>query len=731
MSRISIPAKGPYVKVTLPSGRTISPTVIGDLRREPTVNGYPRLEVPVRKRDLWDNLDLKANDVPIDVWVDGRPQPIDILEETQNEDGATTILRGRGGTELDTRARESWEFEEVHEAARQVIQSYTSYTANVDTPPSTVTNNKTIQTADTATEWRDNYDGTDPNNPIITITSGSYGDGEVLTVAQTSEAREANNVSDSTVSAFISPDNGNASNEDAVNLSAVGDYVRIDFSTDYTRPSGETRVAVRRRVPTDTDSDGNFETPDIDYVVDGSQESGFADGADIGSDAYTWDIVDPADSDRNSTTLKVECTGNSSGGDFYVDLMCIYDARYHDGGSFDNSTDAGGYLSSPTLRPYGATKSNYPTRSWVDAVPIDAIAGGRSTLDADDNTGIQEIALSNDRGQSFQTSGDNVSSFDKDFSSLGPALRHRISLAATDDTRSTATPTQGYDAPEVDSYTLEADLDNTPILVDQSFDNDAMTLLQQLADEYADFLFEFRIDVSGSESVEWTTPGQRTSDRDDAVSRFSRTETVEELVERVVVKGSAQRRQGEEFVADHSGTITLDNDEVQAGKEVVTAPLTGTQFSRGRDYEWTDPLEGELTTVSGGDIVDGQTYEIDYQYRPTNSFTVSGASTNPNTEIVDIAALTTERACGQVARRIAQQLDEPLTEATVTVPIAEAGWTVVDEIDLTNLPGDDQFEIKSVESTPEESVLQLGTRQSVGEVVGEIRTRLQSVTERV
>jgi len=733
MSRISIPASGPYIEVTLPSGRVVRPTVAGDLRRQPTVNGYPRLDVPVKKRDLWDNLDLKSNDVPIDVWVDGRPQPIDVLEEVQSEEGATTVLRGRGGTELNSRARESYEFIEVHEAAKDIIQSYTSYAANVDTPPSTVTENQQVQSAGTQTEWEDNYDNADPYNPIITITSGSYGDGEVLTVAKTARVRETNAIGDKNVSTLVT--DSNASNEDAVDLEATGEYVELNWNIDYTVPGEDIHIGLRRRVPNDPDSDGNFESPDIDYVFNGTQTGGLVDGAEFASDAYDWNVVNPNDltsvDDQTSPTLRVECNGNSSGGTYRLDLIVLYDARYHDVSAADNTVDSNGYLSSPTERPYGVTKSNYPTRSFIDAVPIDAVAGGRAQLDVDDDTGIQEIALSNDRGQSFSTSGVDTSSYEVNFSSLGPALRQRFSLAATSPTRTTATPTQGYDAPEVDSYTLDADLDNTPILVDQSFDDDAMTVLQNLADEYADFLFEYRISASGAESVEWTTPGQRTSNRDDPVSRFQQSETVEKLIEKMVVKGSAQRRQGETFTANHGGTITLTNDEVQAGKEVVIDPTDGTQFTRGADYEWTNPLDGELTTISGGDMTDGDTYEIDYQYRPVNSYTVDGASNTPTTEVVSLSALTTERACGQVARRIAQQLDEPLTEATVTVPIAEAGWTIVDEIDLTSLPGDEQYEIKSIETTPEESVLQLGSRQSVGEVVGEIRTRLQSVSQRV
>jgi hypothetical protein len=55
----------------------------------------------------------------------------------------------------------------------------------------------------------------------------------------------------------------------------------------------------------------------------------------------------------------------------------------------------------------------------------------------------------------------------------------------------------------------------------------------------------------------------------------------------------------------------------------------------------------------------------------------------------------------------------------------------VETIDLDALPGDDNLEIRSIEQSPTGTVLRLETRDSIGDVVDEIRTRLETVSSRV
>jgi hypothetical protein len=41
------------------------------------------------------------------------------------------------------------------------------------------------------------------------------------------------------------------------------------------------------------------------------------------------------------------------------------------------------------------------------------------------------------------------------------------------------------------------------------------------------------------------------------------------------------------------------------------------------------------------------------------------------------------------------------------------------------------MEVQSIEQTPEEVLLRLGSRQSVGDVLGDIESRISSVSDRV
>lgn len=729
MTRVSLPATGWYVEVDLPNGTTAYPDVFdAQVSRNPTANGYPSLEVPVRKRGgMWLNLDLENNDVPMRVWFDGHRQPIDRLEKTRETSDATVSLQGRGGTELESRDERSVDYEAAHTVAENIILDNTTYTANVDRPNTTTETNTIVQTADTQTEWDNKSVNVDQYDPTKVITNGAYGDGEVLTVGQTCSVRETNDVGSKTVSTLVT--DSEASNGDCVDLSTSGDYVEISFNLDYTIPSGNTKVMTRHRFPDDPDGDGYFESPDIDIYVDGSLVGGYSDGSNIGSDAYGWRIWDPGDADRGSVTFRVECNGNTAGASYFLDLMAIYDARFHSttAGDFDNTVDADGYLSSPTLYPIGATKANYPDREFDGVEPAEAVTGGRSELDVDTAGGIQEIALSNDRGETWQTSGADVATYEVDFASFGPSLRQRLTLAGTDETRTTATPTQGYNAPEIDSYTLKADLEDLPLVVDQSFDDSAMGNLQHIAEQLGDFIFEYRVGPSGSESVEWTTPGQRTTSREDPVSSFEATKNVEKMVERVVVKGSSRRKADESFTANVGTWVDLTESDIQLGRSVVT-DSTGTVYVEGSDYK-IDPQRGRVKALESGDLTDGNSYEIDYSYRPSGTATVDNPPSNPKTETVDLPELPSDRACQHAAKRILAQTDTPLLEGVVTIPSDQAGWNIVEAVNFDVLPFDN-LDVRDIENTPDSTVLKFGSRQSLGDVVGQLRTRLQSVSRR-
>jgi len=57
---------------------------------------------------------------------------------------------------------------------------------------------------------------------------------------------------------------------------------------------------------------------------------------------------------------------------------------------------------------------------------------------------------------------------------------------------------------------------------------------------------------------------------------------------------------------------------------------------------------------------------------------------------------------------------------------------LVDDLALEDLPTQgERMEVQQIEQTPERVVLQLGSRQSVGEVINDIQSRISSVSDRV
>jgi hypothetical protein len=68
----------------------------------------------------------------------------------------------------------------------------------------------------------------------------------------------------------------------------------------------------------------------------------------------------------------------------------------------------------------------------------------------------------------------------------------------------------------------------------------------------------------------------------------------------------------------------------------------------------------------------------------------------------------------------------------VTIPTADAGLSLVDELDLPGLPTQgERLVVRGLDQSPEEVQLRLGNRQSAGEVINDIQSRISSVSDRV
>jgi hypothetical protein len=193
----------------------------------------------------------------------------------------------------------------------------------------------------------------------------------------------------------------------------------------------------------------------------------------------------------------------------------------------------------------------------------------------------------------------------------------------------------------------------------------------------------------------------------------------------VTVYGGSEAIRQESLTADHGTAVDLENGRLEERSEYLRSATGGSEFDRGDDYE-IDWQAGTLTTLSGGDISDGQALLVDYRYQPRASWTAEDAGDDPRFRRVDIPSLKSERACGLAAYRIVQEVGEPLKEATARIP-QDVDAAVVQSIATEELPNTGILELRAIEGGPDGAELTLGNRQRVRDVVADIRTRISAV----
>ncbi|MEA5387130.1 hypothetical protein VB779_08715 [Haloarculaceae archaeon H-GB11] len=704
-----VPPEGWYVEVDHPTtGHTFTPRVFDDGAEIPaTLNDYPRVSLPVPKHERWQDPAFDAQRAPMRVWYDGDRKPIEELVKPRETERAT-ILEGKGAVDAEQRVQVEYDLEDAHLAAEGLVATNTSYGTDVDAPPNNREDNVSLQTADTENEWGSVLPSLPDDEPIY-VTSG----GELKTY-QTSwleEAEDANNSVASTTN-----DSSASAGQYVTILDADNpQYVQEQFTPQYDMPADEVRPSIRIR---STDPNN---TPGFEVLIDGQAVY------DVGSGVYQnsgWNWLtsvtnaSPALSSGQSVNVRIGITDETAAA-LEVDLVGFHDSRYDY--TFPSSVNADGYMDGPERHPQQYLQET------LDAETGFQVVGGRLESTWDDTSNSQQIAISQDRGQSWTTAS-NASAVETDWGSGTPSTRARFGISRYG-TSSSESPATGRQSQAVDLYDLQADLDRTPLLVNQYYDASLMDVLQQQAD-YAEAIFEFIYNES-TDSIEliWTAPGQRTAMRDAAATAYDYGKDLEGRVERVVIKGGARQQDGEAFTADHGTAVVLQHSNIDHGSEVVVDPSTDTEFQADSDYDLTAST-GEITTLADGDISDGQSLEISYRWHPEGEYTVSGAGSPPDTLVRSLPPLVTERGCTQAARQLALDLDEPLREATVTLSTSASDWQLTDAQAFDALPTDETLTVREITTSPGSTTVRLGSRRSIDEAVATLRQRLNAVASR-
>ncbi|WP_435175664.1 fibronectin type III domain-containing protein [Halorussus sp. AFM4] len=719
LPRERVQASGWTVKVEHPSGQTLEPRLLDDPQFTPVLNGYPRVEVPVPRDEKWQASAFE--NAKLSVWQDGRILPIDELVSVRMEPGRT-ILEGRGGSELRDRVQAEYTSRDAHLAAEDLITANTSYTANVDAPGGSVKSDTLLQKASDNASFNEIVD-----IPASTPAAVQNGGIELLQTAWSFDA--VDEWSDYNVASFIRDSNHATANPDSTDygneavLSQNGHYIEWQFTPQYDMAAGAVGAWARLGNPNDiTDLKGldiTISSPSLGTKTAVGYSAGYS-----GASGDKWEAphntVSGSIPAGETATVRVEVTDDAASQDVYVDIGGGYDGRY----SYRWHTE-------DTMETHSAEgPEDYPDAVDVELNTVNSaykVVGGRVDGTFTDTSNGQGVALSNDGGSTWK-SASNTADFETSFSSTGTSLTFRVTLSRYR-FRNTPSPKFGFRTQRLDSFKLYGDLQDTPVLDQQKYDGSLQEVLTQIAD-YGNFIWEVRRDRNGW-SIEWTQPGQRQASGEPGIAEYAVQKSVEKSYEKSVIKGSAQPVRGESFSVSSTGTWkSLDHGNLVPATDRVYDPSTGEVFTIGDDYD-VDRSEGQIKILSSGSMSTGTTYEIDYQYKTEGSYTLESA-TDPDTIVRTIPNLASNQACSRAALYLIQRIQDPLWEASVTVPKMEAGRSLVDDLLLEGLPTQsERLEIREIEQTPQEVVLRLGSRQSVAEVINDIQSRVSVVSDRV
>jgi len=715
-------SRGWYVEVDIPGADApLRPVVIGEPEWVPVVNDLPRISLPVERSDRWLSASLRGEEMR--VWKDGVRLPIDSFASGRVEPGRA-IINGTGGEELLEEAGTYYEQSPVDDVVTDLI-GLTSYTTGVDDTVSDVTPGQVILDLNNGTDFENNITNVSDTDPIVftansvrlgqTCYWGTNDGGDALPSGSFTEVSDGQLTDD------------NWEDADALLFNGGSDYANFTFDLDYTIPAANVGCTLRKGF------NGNHSWT---LTVDGEEVADFDSGGTNIDMRWDPDWVSgnfPYDLGPGNVTV----TYATDSVDDYVnvDAVVLYDTRYHSDNppaDFDDQIETDTektswlYLDDPVK--FG-TDFTIVTN---DATPSESVSGGTCELSVTDTTGTQQIELSNDSGSTYPISGSNTGTVDGDFGSLGATLRARVTLSPYG-TEASESPANDYNGQEISGLTLKADLDDTPLVINTAFDTSIIDALKQLA-EYADALFEVVYDVNDGFTVSWTQPGQRENTTKRDVADYSYEKNVEESPDRVYVVGGRVHITRETFTSNHGTAVSLSEENLVKGSESVYDSSTDTVYTDGDDYT-IDNLNGEITTLSSGAMSDSTEYTIDFDFKHIGKAERAGASSPYTVRKFEFPGLTTQAETGLAARRIRRALSVPTVNATVTIRDAPAGWSVLDNLNLSNIPVDDpqntDWEVRRITTSEGSSQIQFESAKSAQDVLQLYERKLQALGRQV
>lgn len=687
----------------------LKPSPLDGVEFRPQVNGLPSVRVPIRRDDRWDNANFDS--APMRVWFRGTRVPIDRLVAVEQTPGQT-VLVGRGGQQLKSRVQREIQQQESHLLVEDIINNETSYKANVDDPSVNVSED-IIQSVNSETDWQNALQSPPSTLPL------EGGGGGSLFALQSLVFREAE-TSDTASNIGTTQTGGQFNGSEAVELKTTNANVGFNINFDYELPDENVAVQLLFRYPGPDQSN-----PEVTVSLANSQLGTITANA-LNQDASPeWYSILVTAGDLPFTTwpassrqLDVEIT-QVTGEPIYLDSIAVYDDRYN----YNFSTATSGSAPGPEL---------YPDSIQTETSLVNSAFGLSSTRLSstwDDTSNNQAVAV-RAGSQTTYTTATNSTSVQTSFASNKTAVQARFTLSRYSDGRST-TPTQGNQGQSVDSYNLFANVDLTPLVLNETFDGQPVSILNTLADR-GDFIWELTYDDDAdSLAVQFTKPGQRTVSDTSSPSDFDVEKSTADQVDEVIIRGGGQSIQDEEITANHRTFVALQENNIIQGSTVVQDATSGTTYDRGQDYELRR-LSGELKTLSAGNIGNGDTLEIDYQFKVVGSY--QSPDYDPSTDqsqVFDLPGLPTAEAAEQTALFLHRQISVPVYTVTVDLSREVGERSLVESRAFDAVPTDGTKKVINSTETPSGTQLQLASRRGVSETFDRLRSRVDEISQQV
>lgn len=260
---------------------------------------------------------------------------------------------------------------------------------------------------------------------------------ELLQTLFFSEAEDATGGTSTVSRAAFSGGSGKSAN-------GTGSDLNYNFTSEHTIPDGELGFSFRYFVPSGSSN------PSYELIIDNSETVETVGSGVLQTDTVTWVHAAGSIGDlgAGSHNALIDIT---SSGDWEIDCIAVYDDRFYENADFDNTVDGDGWLSSPGLYPEGQLVTLNQTTTERD---ISEITVTQTWNDVSNN---QYIEISDDGGSTWNRT-DNSQTATLMPSDPTQTVDVRMNLSRFG-SRSTATPTSGFQGQTIDDHDLAVDLD--------------------------------------------------------------------------------------------------------------------------------------------------------------------------------------------------------------------------------------------------------------------------------